>query len=66
KEIHKYLHSENFNSCIKIAKPKKLYLKIIYLILKSKVIVLNATMARFINFVKKSNVKLFSYLKITR
>ena len=66
KEIHKYLNSENFNSCIKIAKPKKLYLKIIYLILKSKVIVLNATMARFINFVKKSNIKLFSYLKITR
>ena len=64
--IYKYLNNDNFNKCIKNANPKKLYLKIIYSILKTKNVYLCYIMAKFINFVKKKNIKLFSVLKTNR
>ena len=64
--IKQYLNSDNFNKCIKYAKPQRLYLKIIYLILKSKNVLLNYTICRLINFIKCNNIKLFSILKTYR
>ena len=64
--IYKYLNNDNFNKCIQNANPKKLYLKIIYSILKTKNVYLCYIMAKFINFVKNKNIKLFSVLKTNR
>lgn len=64
--IGKYLHNTNFTKCINIARPNKLYLKIIYFVLKRKNIYVCYLMAKFINFVKKNNIKLFSILKTNR
>lgn len=64
--IGKYLNSNNFNYCIKYASPKKIYLKVIYDILKTKSVNMCYTMAKFINFVKKNNIMLFSILKTNR
>ena len=64
--IKKYLNSDNFNDCIKFARPNKLYLKIMYQVLKSKNIMFCYNMAKFIYEVKKKDVKLFSTLKTNR
>lgn len=64
--ISNYINSNNFNESIKIAKPKKTYLKIMYLVVKSKSVDLCYIMAKYINFIKKRNVKLFSILKTNR
>ena len=66
KLISQYINSNNFDNCIKKAKPKKLHLKIIYIILKTKSIPLVYLMSKFINFIKSYNIKLFSILKTNR
>ena len=65
-EIFKYINSDFFNNSILIAKPQKLYLKIIYLVLNTKNITLCYIMGKTINYIKKKNVKLFSILKTNR
>lgn len=64
--IKNYLNNDNFEHCIRTAQPNKIYLKLIYFILKTKNVSLCFQMAKFINFVKKNNVKLFSILKTNR
>ena len=65
-EIKKYLSSENFISCIKYAKPKKIYLKIMYVPLRYKLYKICYIMGMFINFVKTKNIKMFATLKTYR
>ena len=64
--ISQYINTDNFNNSIKEARPKKFYLKILYLILKTKNISLIYNMSKFINFIKSNNIKLFSFLKTNR
>lgn len=64
--IHNYLYSKNFDEAIAIAKPKKIYLKIMYFVLLSRNINLCYYMGKFINLIKKRNIKLFSKLKTNR
>lgn len=61
--IYKYINTKQFDNCITKAKPKTLYLRIIYLILKTKNVNICYAMSKFINFVKANNLKLFSILK---
>ena len=65
-KIKLYLNTDNFNKSIILAKPKNLYLRIIYLILKFKNIEICYIMSQFINFVKRKNIKFFSVLKANR
>lgn len=64
--ISNYLHNDNFDLCISVARPKKFYLKLMYSILKSKNISACYFLAKFINFVKKKNIMIFSILKSNR
>ena len=64
--ISQYLHNENFDKCIKIAKPKKFYLKLMYIPLKLKNNILCYIMSNFIHNQRKNNIKLFSVLKTNR
>lgn len=64
--IKNYLHNENVDECIKYANPSKLYLKLMYIPIRIKSVILCIVMARFICFVKSNNVKLFSILKTNR
>ena len=64
--IYQYINTNNFNNSIKIAKPNKIYLKIMYMILKTKNVKLCYMMAKFINYVKRNNLELFSKLKSNR
>lgn len=64
--ITQYINTNNFNYCIKNAVPQKFYLKIMYLILKTKNISLCYIMAQFINYIKTKNIKMFSILKTNR
>lgn len=64
--ISKYISSKNFNDCIKMAKPKKIYLSLMYVPLRFKSVMLCYMMSKFIYFVKKKNIKLFSVLKTNR
>lgn len=64
--IKKYLQNENVVECLKSAKPKKLYLKLMYIPIKMKSVNLCYLMASFICFVKGNNIKLFSVLKTNR
>lgn len=64
--ISKYINSENFNNCIKVAKPKKIYLSLMYIPLRLKNVGLCYMMSQFIYYVKKKNIKLFSVLKTNR
>lgn len=65
-EIKKYLNSEFLDRALEVAKPKKLYLKLMYVPLKLKNANLCSLMAQFINIVKGHNIKLFSVLKTNR
>lgn len=64
--IKKYIETDNFNSSIKYAKPKKLYLKLMYLPLQMKSTQICYLMGKFINFIKTKNIKIFSSLKTYR
>lgn len=64
--ISQFINTDNFANCIKEAKPKKLYLKLMYLVLKTKSTKLCYLLAMFINFIKGHNIKLFSILKTNR
>ena len=64
--ISQYISTDNFANCIKEARPKKLYLKLIYLVLNTKSPRLCYILAMFINFIKSHNIKLFSILKTNR
>ena len=64
--INNYINTSNFNNSIKNAKPSKVYLKIMYMILKTKNINLCYIMSKFINYVKRKDLKLFSRLKSNR
>lgn len=66
REIKSYLETYNFNESIKYARPKKLYLKLMYIILKTKNISLCYFMCKFIYFIKKKNIRLFACLKANR
>ena len=65
-EIKKYLYNENTLSSIKSARPKKFYLRCMYIPIKMKSVFLCSLMGRFINFVKSKNIILFSKLKMNR
>lgn len=64
--IYKYLQNENVDKCIKVAKPNKIYLKLMYIPIKLKNANLCFMMAKFINLIKGRNIKLFSILKTNR
>ena len=64
--ISQYISTDNFANCIKEARPKKLYLKLMYLVLNTKSSRLCYILAMFINFIKSHNIKLFSILKTNR
>lgn len=64
--IHKFLHNENIDICIKKARPKKLYLKLMYIPIRLKNVGLSYLMSKFICFIKGRNIKLFSILKTNR
>ena len=64
--IYKYLHNKNIDVCIKMAKPQKIYSKLMYIPIKIKNINLTYIMAKFICFVKGNNIKLFTMLKTNR
>ena len=64
--IRTYLYNENVDKCLKLARPSKLYLKLMYIPLKIKNVHLLFMMAKFICFVKSKNIKLFSILKTNR
>ena len=64
--IKNYMSTTNYDIAIKYAKPKKAYLKIMYIPLKLKNVTLSFTMSKFINYVKCHNVKLFTNLKTYR
>ena len=65
-EIERYLNNENVAECLKYAKPKKLYHKLMYMPLEKKSVPLCIMMAKFINRVKNNNAKLFNFLKKNR
>lgn len=65
-EIYKYLHNENIDEALLDAKPRKLYLKLMYKPLKMKSVWLCKAMAKFIKSVKNKNIKMFSKLKKNR
>ena len=65
-KISEYLNNNNVDNCIKKAKPQKLYLKIMYLPIRSKSVKLCYIMSKFICFIKGKNIKLFSKLKTNR
>lgn len=64
--IDKYLQNKNVDECIRVAKPNKLYLKLMYIPIKLKNANLCFIMAKFINLIKGNNIKLFSILKTNR
>lgn len=65
-KISNYISTNFFNESIKIAKPKKIYLKIIYYVLNTRNITLCYILAKCINFIKNKNIKFFSILKTNR
>ena len=65
-EIKKYLSANNFISSIEKARPRKLYLKLMYFILKTRNVCLCYYMCKFINYIKKRNIRLFANLKANR
>lgn len=65
-EIKNYLSTVNFDKSIISAKPKKFYLKLMYLPLKAHSELLCYIMSKFIVFIKSKNIKRFSNLKINR
>lgn len=64
--IKLYLNNFYFNDSIKYAKPKTLYLKIIYFLMKNKSYVLLQFLAKFVFFIKNNFISIFSVLKIKR
>ena len=66
KEIKKYLDTESFNTSIKNAKPKKIHLKLIYFVLKTRNAYFCYYMCEFINSIKKNNIRLFEKFKANR
>ena len=64
--INKYLQNKNVDKCIRVAKPSKFYLKLMYIPIKLKNTNLCFMMAKFINLIKGNNIKLFSILKTNR
>lgn len=65
-DIKLYLNNLYFNDSIKYAKPKTLYLKIIYFLMKNKSYVLLQFLAKFVFFIKNNFISIFSVLKIKR
>ena len=65
-QILDMLNNSNLYDALKHAKPKKIYLKIMYIPLKIKNVFLCMLMARFINYIKVKNIKMFSILKTNR
>ena len=64
--IKSYISTDYFNKSIKAAKPQRLYLKLMYIPLKLRSVLLCYTMSQFIYYVKRRNIKLFSTLKTNR
>ena len=65
-EIKKYFSSDNFKTSIKCARPRKLYLKLMYIPLILRNISLTLLMGRFINYIKSHNIRIFTILKVDR
>lgn len=65
-QVRKYFENENFKKCIKAAKPRSLYSKIMYMPLRIKNVPLTLLMCKFINHIKTHNIKLFTKLKVER
>lgn len=65
-QINNMLNNNNLDIALNYALPKKYYLKLMYIPLRIKNDKLCYIMSKFINYVKKSNIKLFSKLKINR
>ena len=65
-KINQYMQTDNFAFCIKHAKPRKLYLRLMYIPLKLKSVSLCSLMSRIIYYVKSKNIKLFATLKADR
>ena len=64
--INEYLNDKWTKEAFIYAKPKSIYLKMMYLILKTKNVFLINLMSMFISFVKLRFIKLFSILKNDR
>lgn len=64
--IKEYLNNAYFVNSIKYAKPKTLYLKLIYLLMKNKSYKSLHLLAKFVFFIKNNFVGVFSFLKIRR
>ena len=64
--ISKYINTKSFDISIKHARPKKFYLKIMYIVLKTKNVQLCYFLANIIYIIKKNNLKLFTILKKNR
>lgn len=65
-EIKKYLNNGVVDELIKFAKPKKFYLKLMYLPIKFKNITLCYCLAKFIESYKRKYIKSFAILKTNR
>ena len=65
-EVKRYFSTNNFNSCIRYAKPKSFYSKIMYLPLKLRSVNLTLKMCKFINHVKTKDIRLFTRFKVER
>lgn len=65
-EIKKYLNNQYISNALKFAKPKKLYLKVMYVPIKLKSSILCFIMCSFINFIKSKSIKIFTILKTKR
>lgn len=66
KTIRSYFDNKYFLESIKYAKPKSLYLRLIYIPLRLKSVYMSFLMCKFIYHVKKKNIKIFSKLKVNR
>ena len=64
--IRNYLDSDYLSDSIKYAKPKTLYLKFIYSLIKNKKYYLLHLLSKFVCFVKENFVGVFSTFKIKR
>ena len=65
-EVKRYFSTDDFNSCIKYARPKSFYSKIMYLPLKLRSANLTLKMCKFINYIKTKNIRLFTRFKVER
>ena len=65
-EVKRYFENENFKTCIEKAKPRKQYLKLMYLPLKLRSPKLTLSMCKFINYIKTKDIRIFTKFKVER